>query len=179
MNSSYLNKDLDYGEILKTICYLKEPKLIIEFGILEGYSLDKFIENTNNNTKIKAYDIFDKFNGNHADIILMKKKYEIFKNVEILEGNFYDSNKIINNIDILHIDIANDKNVYDYAIKNYLPKLSNNGIMIFEGGSKERDEVYWMNKYNKEKINPYLENLDVKIIGQNPSMTIIRKNILN
>ena len=62
MNSSYLNKDLDYGEILKTICYLKEPKLIIEFGILEGYSLDKFIENTNNNTKIKAYDIFDKFN---------------------------------------------------------------------------------------------------------------------
>ena len=34
MKSSYLNKDLDYGEILKTICYLKEPKLIIEFGIL-------------------------------------------------------------------------------------------------------------------------------------------------
>ena len=29
MISSYLNKDLDYGEILKTICYLKEPKLII------------------------------------------------------------------------------------------------------------------------------------------------------
>ena len=177
MNSSYLNKDLDYGEILKTICYLKEPKLIIEFGILEGYSLDKFIENTNNNTKIKAYDIFDKFNGNHADLTLMKKKYDIFKNVEILEGNFYDSDKIINDIDILHIDIANDKNVYDYALKNYLPKLSNNGIMILEGGSKERDEVYWMNKYNKEKINPYLENLDVKIIGQNPSMTIIRKII--
>lgn len=49
--------------------------------------------------------------------------------------------------------------------------------MILEGGSKERDEVYWMNKYNKEKINPYLENLNVKIIGQNPSMTLIRKII--
>lgn len=177
MKSSYLNKDLDYGEILKTICYLIEPKLIIEFGILEGYSLDKFVKNTNNNTIIKAYDIFDKFNGNHADFNNLKRKYEKYKNVEILDGNFYDFDKISNNIDIIHIDIANDKNVYDYAIKNYLPKLSNNGIMILEGGSKERDEVYWMNKYNKEKINPYLENLNVKIIGQNPSMTIIRKNI--
>ena len=32
-----------------------------------------------------------------------------------------------------------------------------------------------MNKYNKDKINSYLKNLNVKIIGKNPSMTIIRK----
>ena len=175
MKSSYINKDLDYGEIIKTICYLIQPKLIIEFGILEGYSLDKFIENTNNNTIIKAYDIFDKFNGNHANFLNLIKKYKNFENVEIIEKNFYEYERIPNNIDILHIDIANDKTVYDYAIKNYLPKLSNSGVIILEGGSKERDEVYWMNKYNKDKINPYLKNLNVKIIGKNPSMTIIRK----
>tara|TARA_B110000037_G_scaffold200056_1_gene240346 strand:+ start:1668 stop:1847 length:180 start_codon:yes stop_codon:yes gene_type:complete len=52
-------------------------------------------------------------------------------------------------------------------------------FFIFEGGSKERDEVEWMNKYNKQKINPVIEkykkNYSITTIGELHSLTIIKK----
>ena len=82
-------------------------------------------------------------------------------------------------IDIIHIDIANNGDVYDYALKHYLPKLTDNGILLLEGGSTERDEVEWMNKYNKPKINPVLKKYEneysITVIGNFPSLTIIQK----
>ena len=44
MNSSYNNK-LDFGDIISTVTFMKKPQKIVECGILEGYSLSKFIWN--------------------------------------------------------------------------------------------------------------------------------------
>ena len=94
-------------------------------------------------------------------------------------GDYYElHNNIPNNsIDIIHIDIANNGEVYEYAIQNYLPKLSSKGVLILEGGSKDRDEVEWMNKYNKPKIQPIIEKYSkiytIKNIGNHPSLTLI------
>ena len=55
MKSSYLQK-LDYSDVLKTLCFIVNPKKIVEFGILDGYSLKTFIENT---TNIKI--VYDKY----------------------------------------------------------------------------------------------------------------------
>ena len=66
MNSSYTEK-IDYGNIISIITFLKNPKKIVEFGILNGYSLKQFAETVNSNCFINAFDIFDKFSGNHAD----------------------------------------------------------------------------------------------------------------
>ena len=104
-----------------------------------------------------------------------------FSNVKIEYGNFYELNNIIEtNIDIIHIDIANNGDVFEYAIKNYLPKLCENGILLLEGGSIERDKVEWMSKYNKPLIEPVIQkhiknNLNIQVIGSFPSITIIRK----
>ena len=91
-----------------------------------------------------------------------------------------DPNIIETNIDIIHIDIANNGDVFEYAIKNYLPKLCENGILLLEGGSIERDKVEWMSKYNKPLIEPVIKkhiknNLNIQVIGSFPSITIIRK----
>ena len=178
MKSSYLQK-LDYSDVIKTICFMVNPKKIIEIGILDGYSLDTFVKNTKSDCKIEAYDIFEEFNGNSAkrDII---KKFSEHDNILIDYGNFYEKYKNIENdsIDILHIDIANNGNVYKFTIENYMSKLSKNGILILEGGSNERDDVEWMIKYKKVKINPYLESIKNKYnfitIGKLPSITIIK-----
>ena len=87
---------------------------------------------------------------------------------------------IDNDIDILHIDIANDGDVFEFVINNYYTKLSKNGIIIFEGGNLKRDNVEWMNKYNKTKINPIIqkfkqEGYDINIFGTFPSLTLIKK----
>lgn len=180
MKSSYLNK-IEYSDLFKLLCFYYKPTNIIEIGILEGYSLQQFINNTKN-CIIKAYDIFDDFNGNGAKYEIIEK-FKEHKNVSIDYGDFYELYKNIDNNsqDIIHIDIANNGDVYEFAIDNYMNKLKKNGILLLEGGSKERDNVEWMIKYNKPQINniinKYKNKYDILTIGNIPSITII-KNFL-
>ena len=177
MKSSYTNKDLNYGDLLSSVCFSIKPKKILEFGILEGYSLKKFIDNSDKNTVIECYDLFEEFKGNGSNnsIINNFKKYN---NVSIKYGNFYNKYSEIedNSYDLIHIDIANDGDVYKFALENYKQKLTSSGILILEGGSEERDDVYWMKKYNKVSIVNFLNTVNnYKTIGNFPSLTIFHK----
>lgn len=182
MNSSYLSK-LDFGDLLKIITVLINPKKIVEFGILDGFSLKAFAD-SNNNCIIEGYDIFEDFIGNSPNMNALNDVFKDKNNVSIMKRDFYKSVDLFENqsIDIIHIDIANNGDVYEFAIKNYIQKLSPNGIMLLEGGSEERDNVEWMIKYNKPKIKPILEKYqnDYKIstIDKFPSLTIIQNNSL-
>jgi len=173
MKSSY-NNNLTYKELLEFMIFIKKPTKIIEFGILDGFSLQIFAKDKN--CEIEAYDIFEDFEGNGSS----KNIIEVFKdtkNVKIEYGDFYEKYKDIENesLDILHVDIANNGDVYQFAIEKYLSKVKKGGIIILEGGSEKRDEVEWMKKYNKRKIKPYLESLNLswKTFGEFPSITVI------
>ena len=177
MNSSYNNK-VTFGDVLESIVFAVNPRSIVEVGILDGFSLKCFADSSSKDTVIRAYDIFEEFNGNHADKETLTTSFEGYNNVLINRGDFYKVHSDINDIDIIHIDIANNGDVYEYAIKHYLPKLSEKGILIMEGGSMERDNVEWMPKYNKPKIQPIIEEYRnrcyIKTIGRFPSVTLIR-----
>lgn len=179
MRSSYNKKDISYGELIQALTKISNPKKIVEIGILDGYSLDSFIKSSSNTTEIYAYDLFEEFNGNHSDKDKLIENFKEFQNVKIDYGDFYKLHNLIHSVDILHIDIANNGDVLEFVINNYLQLLSPNGIIIFEGGSKDRDNVEWMVKYNKPKINPVIEkylnkNFDIEIYGTFPSITIIK-----
>lgn len=181
MNSSYKNNDLNYGDLLNSITYNLNPKTIIEFGILDGFSLNCFNEYSNDSCNIYAYDIFDTFNGNHADKEALLEKFKKDQKINIDFGDFYKKLTDLkdNSIDILHIDIANNGDVYEFVFNNYINKLSDYGIIILEGGSYERDNIEWMNKYNKPKMQPILEKFSNKFniltIGKIPSITLVKK----
>jgi hypothetical protein len=180
MNSSYLKRDLSYRTIFNTCCFLTKPKNIIEFGILEGYSLQAMLD-TCPQARINAYDIFEEFNGNSASRSITEK-FKNSKNVTISHGNFYHKWKDIDDqsVDIIHIDIANDGDTYRTAVEKYISKLTSKGIIILEGGSKERDEISWMVEYDKKKIQPELTllaneyDLSVMTLGIMPSITVLR-----
>ena len=180
VRSSY-KSGMQFNEFFRFVVWQMQPQRIIEFGILDAYSLSAFVENAPRNCKITAYDIFDQFNGNHANYQEITKKFEKNENVDIKYGDYYKIHELIPNksVDIIHIDIANDRTVYEFAIKHYLPKLTKNGILILEGGSSERDQVPWMKTYNKLSIAPYVEvlgyskDLRVNVIDSFPSITII------
>lgn len=179
MNSSY-HASLNYGDIFTVLCKSVQPKTITEFGILDGFSLKQMIETSDTNCKINAYDIFDEFNGNGANKEKIIELFSPYPNVSVEYGDFYKNYQTMDDgsQDIIHIDIANNGDVYEFAFEHYLPKVSENGIMILEGGSRERDNIEWMNKYNKPKIKPILEakqNYKQCTIGTIPSMTIIWK----
>ena len=181
-NSSYATKSLSYDDVFKMITWMIKPKRIVEFGILHGYSLHCFAQTTDTSAKITAYDIFENFNGNSAKRDI-NAAFASYPNVSIEEGDFYKMVDSLEDasIDILHIDIANDGDVYKFAIDNYMAKLSAGGIMILEGGSEERDHVEWMIKYSKKPIRDILKALDSKYevltMTGFPSLTIIKKSI--
>ena len=60
-----------------------------------------------------------------------------------------------------------------------MSKISNNGIVILEGGSEERDNFEWMKKFNFPKIKPVIDNIkskyEVHVLQPFPSMTLIKK----
>ena len=99
--------------------------------------------------------------------------------MKINKKNFYESvdDYDDSSIDILHIDIANTGDTYDFAINNYLPKVK--GIMVLEGGSEERDKVDWMIKYDRPKIQPvlkkYSNSVIITVLEDYPSLTFIKK----
>ena len=179
MNSSYTSK-IDFGDILSTIAFLKNPAKIVEFGILEGFSLMKFAENST--ASIDAYDIFEKFNGNHAVKDKLLDVFSPYKHVNIQEGDFYEDFKKYSDksIDILHVDIANNGDVYQFVFDHYIQKIADDGIVLLEGGSEKRDNIEWMIKYNKPKIQPVLEkyrnHYNIKVVGDFPSITILKKS---
>lgn len=176
IKSSY--KKNNYDKIFQSICFSLNPKKIVEFGILEGYSLDCFIK-YGENSFIEANDLFEDFPYNSANFDFIKNKYIENLNVSINKRNFYKSVNCYedNSIDILHIDIANTGEVFEFSIQNYLPKVR--GIMILEGGSEERDNIEWMIKYNKPKIQPILEKysncVKIMVLDDFPSITLIKK----
>ena len=144
----------------------------------------KFGGDNNNQYKVRVgynasgYD-GDDFPYNAADYNLITEKYSQRSNVNIHKKDFYESvdDYFHDSIDILHIDIANNGDTYDFAIRNYLPKVK--GVMILEGGSEERDNVEWMNKYNKPKIQPvlkkYADSVRITVFDDYPSLTLIKK----
>lgn len=174
--SSY--KKNNYDKIFQSICFSLNPKKIVEFGILEGYSLDSFIK-YGKNSSIESNDLFDDFPYNAANYEFITSKYKDCSNVNIFKRDFYKSVNVYddNSIDILHIDIANNGDTFEFAIQNYLPKVR--GVMIMEGGSEERDNIDWMIKYNKSKIQPILKKYEndaiISVIQDFPSITLIRK----
>jgi hypothetical protein len=178
MESSYTTKELDYSSVLKTICFGLNPLTVTEIGIGTGFSLRCFVEWAPKKAEIKAYDLFDGFNGNHPPFEETVKK---FPRVPIAEGNFYELHDSIkdNSLDILHIDVANNGETYQFALDNYWEKLTDKGIMILEGGSKDRDQIEWMKKYEKLPIAPVLERnknkFKILTFGKVPSITLINK----
>ena len=176
MKSSYTSK-IDFGDVIATLVFMINPRRIVEFGILEGFSLSRMIESCSDDCKIDAYDIFDKFNGNSANKAMIESAFS--PRATIHEGDYYKQWELFEDgsIDILHIDIANDGDTYETAIDRYMGKMAVGGVMILEGGSEERDKLDWMVKYNKRKIVPVLKGYGgrYKTIESYPSMTIIMK----
>lgn len=180
MSSSYSHTTLSYGDLFKSLAWQMRPTCIVEFGILNGYSLEHFRQGCSPETRIYAYDIFERFIGNSANRTIIDR-FKDYPNIQIEEGDYYKKHTEIpdGSIDILHIDIANDGDVYEFAIQQYLRKLTPSGIMILEGGSVERDNVGWMIKYGKRPISPvldkYRDSLDITVFQGFPSVSIIRR----
>ena len=166
-----------------------QPELIVEMGLLNGYSLLSFAMGCrdNNKGKILAIDLFEDYPYNHASYAGIQKKLEshnLQQYVTLQKNNalFSDAQFENNSIDLMHIDISNTGDKLESLLKTYHSKLKTNGVILFEGGSVARDNIPWMIKYQCQPIAPILEKPDLSnlytffVINNYPSLTICYKN---
>ena len=63
-----------------------------------------------------------------------------------------------NSVHFLHVDISNTGDTVRVIMEQWDPKMIQGGIICFEGGTEERDNVEWMKKYGKPSIKAEIEN---------------------
>lgn len=195
MRSSYIENN--YGNVFKALILAHLPSIVVECGVLDGYStfniahalranrINKGIEST-----FVAYDIWENYEYKHGSFkevaTMLREKGLLNHFVNLHYGKAFDMHPNFQDrtVDFLHMDISNDGLVLEKTMIYWGPKISQGGIIAFEGGSVERDEVEWMKKFNKKPIIPELEKLlnwqpipdwSFQVLSEFPSMTLIFK----
>lgn len=148
--SSYRYNDI--GQTLYDFVLQEKPDLIIEFGTLHGYSavamglaLKKLGKG-----RLISYDLWDAYKFNHGTMSQVQDVVDSYG----LSGIVQLENGDVNNwtpepCDIIHLDISNDGE----KLRKLAPKLKLSGAkVLFEGGIITRDQVNWMQKYNKQAM---------------------------
>lgn len=191
--SSYRKNE--YWKYLFNFVVNNTPECIVEFGILYGYSLFTFAEALKYNEKyldspgiVLGVDLFEKYEYNHASSsIAVELKNNMYDHVVALYAchayDFkYNLNSLSEKVDMMHIDISNTGDTLKHMLLEYYPYLQQDGYVLFEGGTEERDNIEWMIKYNKVPIRSIFNDSEVMekynvvdIIEDFPSMTILRK----
>jgi hypothetical protein len=193
MRSSY--HENNYGAVLQTAVRTTAPNVIVELGVLDGYSTlhlargAKWLtENKGMCSHLFSFDLFDDYKYKHGDkekvqAMLEQKKVANFVTLEKGDAFHVHSKFGDDSVGLLHIDISNDGNVVCELLKLWCSKLKQTGgWVLLEGGSKERDCIPWMQRYSKRKIGEafceefVLKNFTPPMVLQKfPSMTVLQK----
>lgn len=175
--SSYGENDL--GRTLYDLVLKHKPKKIVEHGILFGYStvvmaqaLDEIGEG-----HIYAYDLFDTYAFKHSTMKETQAnidRYGLGKYVTLEQKDFEEWLKLSEDFDLMHIDISNKGDTIERLYEAVKEQVQKGAIVVFEGGSEERDNVEWMVKYNCKKLRDAKVPFEV-IDERFPSLSIIKK----
>lgn len=177
IESSYRENDI--GKTFYDLVLHHKPKKIVEIGILHGYStiamamaLDELGEG-----HIFAYDLFEDYPYKHGSIEgVMKnlKRYGVEKYVTLTKKNFDQWIAQPEPFDLLHVDISNNGDIIEKLYAAVKKDIERGAIVIFEGGSEERDQVEWMSKYNKRAMRGIAVPYEL-INPSFPSLSMIKK----
>jgi predicted O-methyltransferase YrrM len=142
--------------MLYSVVVGKRPKLIIEYGVLHGYSavaMAQGLRDGGGGTLI-AYDLWGKYKYKHGDKAALSTALalsNLYKYVHLRDGDF---NELIElpDFDVFFLDISNTGKEIIKLEELTRKQREKGAIVLFEGGTKERDKVSWMVQYNKKPI---------------------------
>ena len=178
--SSY--KENDLGQVLYDTVIKYKPKKIVEFGCLYGYStisMAQAIRDLDMGGEIIAYDLWDKYQYRHTQMQVTQKSIDDYKLTEYVKLRDCDYEKWLDNpepFDLLHLDIGSTGDLIFKTFFKLQEYIQAGSIIVFEGGTIERDNVEWMSKYNKIPIYQFKSVIKYDILSSKfPSISIIKK----
>jgi len=163
MRSSYIKNC--YDEVFYRLIRTYGPKVLVELGVLDGYSTLAMARAIRDNKggKLMAYDLFEKYpftHGTQAEVQQHLDAEGLSEFVDLIQidafGVFGDYEP--NSVHLLHVDLSNTGTILRKVMEQWHDKLVYGGLLLFEGGSEERDNVQWMQQYEMEPIKPELES---------------------
>mgnify|MGYP001596316954 CR=1 FL=1 len=177
IESSY--RDNDLGKTLYDLVLKYKPKKIVEHGVLFGYSTVAMAQALDElgGGHIYAYDLFDTYSFKHATMEETQaniNRYNVSKYVTLAQKDFNEWLKDSEDFDMMHIDISNKGDTIEQLYEVVKEQVQKGAIVLFEGGSEERDNVEWMIKYNCKKIREAKVPFEV-IDERFPSLSMIKK----
>jgi predicted O-methyltransferase YrrM len=185
----------NYGAVFRSLILAKEPLMVVECGVLDGYSTSNIAHALRFNRTNKgivsafyAYDLFDEYEYNHGDyedVLEKLQNLDLSSDCTLVKAEAFNVHDFHDDksIDFLHFDISNDGDVLLRMLDTWGKKMHRDGIIAFEGGSKERDEG-WIKKYQKRPIRPELihnptvyKNWHIQIFNAFPSLTLMWRKL--
>ncbi len=154
IKSSYVKNN--FGPIFRNTVISLRPAVCVELGVLNGYSTAWMGLGLKHNHRfhhheghLDAYDLWGDYPYNHGDKEEVEKllaEYEINQYVSLHHKDATEVHPLYEDmsIDLLHIDISNTGDIFDFMVEKWHPKLRMMGVLLFEGGSTERDSIKWM-----------------------------------
>ncbi len=164
MRSSYLQNN--FGEVFGAIIDGFKPKLCVELGVLDGYSaiaIGQALKKIGAGGTLKAYDLFEAYQYKHGSQEAVEWAIAAAGLMEVVSLEKADAYNVASwyhscSVDLLHVDISNTGETIDMIMEQWDDKMVVGGIILFEGGSEERDLVEWMKAFEKKPIKPAIEN---------------------
>jgi len=153
----------EIGKVLYDSVMEARPYIIFEFGVLHGFSticMAQGLRDLGRPAKIYACDVWNRDAYGHGQSMEKTQdnlnKYGVDEYVELRQGDFYNEIERMQDnqwqVDFMHIDI---NNCGELIPKIFDLKLYSPCTVLFEGGIKERDECWWMTKFNKKPIRSF------------------------
>lgn len=167
MHSSYAKHN--YAEVFKAIVSAFQPQRCVELGVLEGYStvaigqaLKANFEKGGARGHLAAHDLFEEYKYRNAALETAQKNVDEagvgeFVTLHRQHADQVDSDYEDGSVGLLHIDLSNCGDTVRWAMEKWDRKMIHGGIILFEGGTDERDNVEWMLKFNRKPMKAELE----------------------
>lgn len=156
--------DNDYGRRFFALVEAFRPAVCVECGILDGYSCLSIAQGIKHNHLINqvkghldTYDLFEAYPWKHGEKVVVEQRLkdaEVSDYVTVKKGDAFEvwQNYADGGVHFLHVDISNTGEILRRTLELWDPKIRVGGVIAFEGGTEERDQVEWMAKYQKESI---------------------------
>lgn len=167
MHSSYAQHN--YADVFKAIVSAFQPVKCIELGVLEGYSTIAIAKGLKENAEkggarghVHGYDLFDEYKYRNSSMQNAQANVDIAGVTDFVTLHKSSAADVApehedGSVSLLHIDLSNCGDTVRWAMEQWDQKMVHGGIILFEGGTEERDQVEWMVKYNRKPMKPEME----------------------
>jgi hypothetical protein len=178
--SSY--KDHGYGLLFYALARVLSPQTCVELGVYQGFSLLATAAALRDNDcgTIEGFDLFDDYPYRHesmANALCNIRDSGLERRARIQAAEAMEVHERFAVVDWLHVDISNDGDIYHRIFSRWEPKVRR--VILFEGGSPQRDRVQWMTQYGKAPIVPAIEEIrraypdwTIAVLAPFPSLTM-------